>query len=308
MTPLIKQADYVLSSCGRPIPPPCFRWVDLPYQMSYIQVGLAGGTGVNAARVENKGKVPFMCRGVSILGTAIPFRIWWPDGRNLEQILSVANFTGAGAGMRTLQPEVQIEPGGKIIIETQPTNADTLTEFYFWGVLRHLLSADGSEPPPYNPDISRAPRIIGGPNQNLMANEWQRGDQCGADTPAGFLDEPFTLQSIAIANPVGSATIDIAVEIPADCDYFVIRNIQYNSVADDTVTAGRACVAIRMPDGYSLTNGDYIPSDWTGPIFPVLVEPTGGRMVLDVADMDATGTGNITTVVQFDGAKRRKLR
>ena len=417
MIELLKQADYVLSPCGRPMPPPGYRWVDLPYVLSFhyqlsqsaflgiepggelifgpaqtlpqgvtvtinvltpaptpsqpfslvvsgdtitingatdgggtnttltgdvvtaIQGSAAAsalitvstpnsaesspfgtvtviggnviGIGTAASRIENKARVPFLCRGVSIVdieaGTS--FRIWWPTSRNLEQLVSPANFAQSGSGMRTLQPEVLIEPDGKITIEiTPPANPNGSTVFiYFWGVLRYLLKADGTEPPPYLPDVSRAPRIPGTSNQNIMAPEWRLGNQCTPETPDGYVDEPFTLYSTAIANPVGQVTVGVPVEVPNDCEEFIIRNIQYNEVDDDTVTGGTAALQVRMPSGYSITNGDYLPADWTGPVFPPFPVSGGGRVILDVADMDATGTGNITTTVQFDGVKRRKV-
>jgi len=261
---------------------------------------------VVAARIENKSRVPFLVRGLSVSGTVNPYRIWWSNGRNLEQLISAGSFTGKGAGMRTLQPEVSIDPGGKIIIEAGP-GAGT-AYFYFWGVLRFPLMAKGDEPEVYVPDISRSPRITGTQNQNIMAPEWLLGNQCTPETPPGFWDEPYTLYSAKIANPITTITVGVAVECPNDCDSFIVRNVQFNSVADAGVTGGVAAIQIRMPSGYSLTNGDYLPQDWTGPLFPLLQVKGGGRILLDFGDMDATGAGNITTQVQFDGIKRRRLQ
>ena len=302
---LLRQADYVLSACGRPIPPPGARWIDLPHVMTYR---IQNAATVVASRIENKARVPFICRGVSVNGTVDPFRIWWANGRNLEQLVSVGNFVGRGAGLRTLQPEVAIDPGGKIIIESGPTNGVGAAFFYFWGVLRFPLLAVGDEPEIYTPAISRAPRIPGTQNQNIMAPEWLLGNQCCPETPVGFWDEPYTLHSDPIKNPIGTTTVGFPVECPLDADFFIVRNIQYNSVKDDAVSAGVAAIQVRMPSGYSLTNGDYLPQDWTGPLFPLLVVEKGGRIILDVGDMDTAGAGNITTVVQFDGVKRRRIQ
>ena len=411
---LLQQADYLLSSCGRPIPPPGMRWVDLPYVLTYrvqntqlnfisdeagngvnfvsiappgvvvtinipddsgvignpllvtvsgqiinvqlatdgaglntstftdiataimalaaaaalvtatvfgngavvfggpsnitVVQGTAIGIGAAASRIENKARVQFLCRGVSVVGAVAPYRIWWANGRNLEQVISGGSFTGSGAGLRTLQPEVPIDPGGKIIIESGTLTSGGQALFYFWGVLRFLLKSQGDEPEPYLPDTSRAPRIPGTQNQNIMAPEWMLGNQCCPETPPGYWDEPFTLHSPAIANPIGLITVGIATEVPNDCDFFVVRNIQWNSVTDETVTAGFSAIQIRMPSGYSLTNGDYTPQDWTGPLFPLLMVQGGGRIIQDFGDMDTAGTGNITTVVRYDGVKRRKIR
>lgn len=418
MIEILKQADYVLSPCGRPMAPPGYRYVDLPYVISFrgqlsqcgnlneearatveicpavtlpintvvtvnctapqegigpeafsltvigdtinivlatdaggnvttfgsgivaailaspaasllvtatligidamgprssctVIAGVTQGLGTAASRVENKARVPFLCRGVSIIGASgtTGFRIWWPNSRNLEQLVNAANFQQSGSGMRTLQPEVIIEPDGKITIEIQPPagNPGGVVFMYFWGVLRYLLKADGTEPQPYLPDVSRAPRIPGSQNQNIMAPEWRLGNQCTPETPDGYMDEPFTLYSPAIKTPVGQVTVGVPVEVPNDCEVFLIRNIQYNEVDDNTVTSGVAALQIRLPSGYSITNGDYLPDDWTGPVFPPIPVSGGGRIILDDADMDATGTGNITTTVQFDGVKRRKV-
>ncbi len=261
------------------------------------------------AHREQSRALPFICRGVSVNGTVDPFRIWWANGRNLEQLVSVGNFVGRGAGLRTLQPEVAIDPGGKIIIESGPTNGVGAAFFYFWGVLRFPLLAVGDEPEIYTPAISRAPRIPGTQNQNIIgAAQWLLGNQCCPETPVGFWVEPYTLHSDPIKNPIGTTTVGFPVECPLDADFFIVRNIQYNSVKDDAVSAGVAAIQVRMPSGYSLTNGDYLPQDWTGPLFPLLVVEKGGRIILDVGDMDTAGAGNITTVVQFDGVKRRRIQ
>lgn len=405
---LLQQADYLLSSCGRPIAPPGARWIDLPHCLTYrvqnnqtavaFQIGTpangitfastappgttvnisivagggaltvvvsgqlvtiteaAGGSTMNAivaavvasaaasalisatafgdgtqilngtpwaltviqgtavgigaaaSRIENKARVQFIVCGLSVSGTVAPYRIWWANGRNLEQIVSSGSFTGAGEGLRVMQPEIVIEPGGKIIIESSGAAMSGSALFYFWGVLRFLLYARGDEPEPYSPDTSRAPRIPGSQNQNIMAPEWMLGNQCCPETPPGYWDEPFTLHSPKVANPIGTTTVGIATDVPNDCEFFVVRRIEWNSVADMSVTAGVSALQLRMPNGYSLTNGDFAPQDWTGPLFPPMMVQGGGRIIQDFGDMDTAGSGNITTVVRYDGVKRRKLR
>ncbi len=270
--------------------------------------GSAVGIGAAASRIENKARVQFICRGVSVVGAVAPYRIWWANGRNLEQVVSTGSFTGSGAGLRTLQPEVPIDPGGKIIIESGTITTGGAALFYFWGVLRFPLKSQGDEPEPYLPDTSRAPRIPGSQNQNIMAPEWMLGNQCCPETPPGYWDEPFTLHSPSVANPIGTITVGVPTEVPKDCEYFVVRNVQWNSTSDETVTAGVSAIQIRMPNGYSLTNGDFTPQDWTGPLFPPMMVEGGGRIIQDFGDMDTAGSGNITTVVRYDGVKRRKLR
>lgn len=307
ITAFLRQADHVLANCGRPIPPPGYRWIDFPKVLAYVQVGQAGGTGAAAARVVNTYPVPFLCRGVSVVGTSIPFRISWENSRTLEQYMSIANFAGSGAGMRVLAPDIPLEPGSQILIESNPASGSNNTAFYFWGVLRYTIKADGSHPKQYVPDLSRSPRIVAGPNQNIMAPNWMLGRQSNMDTPHGFYDEPYVLQSGFINNPIGTVQTDIVVQIPADADYFVIQNIQMNTVLGVGVMGGRPIVSIRFPDGNSLTNADMIPFDWQGPVFPPTPQAAGGRIILEVADQDTSGTGSIQTVVQFSGVKRRRI-
>jgi hypothetical protein len=116
---ILKDADMVLSPCGRPEPPPGYRWVDLPYCLTFqatITPGFSPATILS--KIENKARVPFLCRGISFSqsGPALPFRIWF-NGRNLEQTVSAANFAQSGAGLRTLMPEIRVGPMQKIGIE-----------------------------------------------------------------------------------------------------------------------------------------------------------------------------------------------
>ena len=278
---------------------------------SFFSANLLGSSAATSlatvTRIENKSRVGFLCRGVSVInqGGVVPFRLWLKPGRNLEQMISAANFAGFGEGLRTLQPEVMIDPGGKIAIELL-NSATAIVYIYFWGVLRFLLDASGDEPEPYLPATARTPRIPGTQNQNIMAPEWMLGNQCCPETPPGYWDEPFTLFSEPIKNAVGKTNVGNSVNVPDDCAVFIVRNVQYNSVHDDGAL-GTPTVQIRLPEGYSLTDRDYLPADWTGPLFPLLYVERGGRIILDVGDMDSSGAGNITTTVQFDGINRRKV-
>jgi len=233
----------------------------------------------------------------TLLGTDTP-------GNSTPVICSLARTTGwamSMAGSVRFFALGGVSPVPVVIVKGGGSSA-----FYFWGVLRFPLLAKGDEPSPYLPDTSRAPRLPGTQDQNIMAPEWLVGNQCTPETPPGFWDEPYTLYSKAVANPVGTTTVGIPVEVPEDCEWFIVRNVQYNSVPDNGVT-GAATVQIRLPMGYSLTDRDYLPADWTGPVFPVLSIKGAGRIILDFGDMDAAGAGNITTTVQFDGVKRRRL-
>ena len=226
-----------------------------------------------------------------------------PSSQTVSEVVAFVNGAGVLSALVTmLDPTLAFSA----FYFTPAIAASGITFMYFWGVLRFMLDASGDEPAPYLPDTARTPRIPGTQNQNIMAPEWMLGNQCTPETPPGYWDEPFTLHSDPIKNAVGQTNVGNSVNVPDDCAVFIVRNVQYNSVPDAGVT-GAATVNIRLPEGYSLTDRDYLPQDWTGPLFPLLNVEAGGRIILDVGDMDASGAGNITTTVQFDGVKRRRL-
>lgn len=236
----------------------------------------------------------------SVLGTDTP-------GNSTQRICSLARTPGNAWAISFPGSVRFFALGGVSPVPVVIVTGGGTASFYFWGVLRFPLLASGGEVEPYLPDTSRAPRISGTQDQNIMAPEWMLGNQCTPETPPGYWDEPFTLYSPAVVNAVGATTVGIPVDVPSDCESFLVRNVQYESDADNGVT-GAATVQIRLPSGYSLTDRDLLPADWTGPLFTVLEIPGGGRIIIDVGDMDAAGAGNITTTVQFDGVKRRKLQ
>jgi len=316
MLELLTQADLTLNNCGRPIPPAGYRWVDLPRIIPFQKV-LANGVAQSVTRVQNIARTVFLCRAVAINTVSAAYQIKWPNGRVLDA--SVArNPIGTGQIMKAMEPEVPIDPDGQISIQLNSTigaNAapETVT-ILFYGVLRYLLKATGDEPPFTIMSLTQARRVKSGPNQNIMCPEWLLGEQCTPETPAGYYDEPFTLFSDPIAVPITTASYDNAVQIPGDCEWFVIKRWSFDVTLDAGVLTGQPVIAWRLPDGYSITGGDMVPALATadqpvaaGPVFVSLPVRGGTRMFLDLADIDATGAGDITTVVRFDGVKRRKL-
>lgn len=324
MLELLTQADMVLNACGRPIPPAGYRWVDLPRIIPYQRV-LAAGVGQTVSRVQNIANTVFLCRGVAINTASAAYQIRWPNGRVLEAALA-RNPVGTSQIMKALLPEVPLDPQGQISITLNSligaSAVDDTTTVLFYGVLRYLLRARGDEPPFPVMSISQAPRVRSGPNQNIMCPEWLLGEQCTPETPPGYWDEPFTLFADPItvsvtAGVAGSPVLDFAVQLPGDCDWFVIKRWGFSTTLDAGVLTGQPVVGWRLADGYSVTGGDMVPTiqdSGTAPsptggtqLLPSLPVPGGTRMLLDVDSIDATGTGDLVTIVRFDGVKRRKL-
>lgn len=315
----ISEADYVLSACGRRQPPPGVSWVDLPYVLPFNWSQFANAAPVTPAqgRLANNSKATFICRGVMIQ-SPVGVRIKWPSGRYLQQgptwtgQAQPGNPIGTGGNMIALNAEVEIEAGAKISIEMSGGTAG-LVNIQFWGMLRYLLmSAPGGGAPVMVPDpiaeLEGRPRYRCGPPQNIMAPEWLIGNQCTPETPDGFKDEPFTFFSPAIVVPVGGQIYNTATIVPGSDDVVVKRIRAISTYALDGGSA-IPVFAMRLPSGYSVTGGDMVPTPFLfwWPVFPTMRLNPGDRVIIDMADMQSSGGGSISTVFEFDAVKRRKV-
>ena len=345
---LLKEADYILDACGRPVPPPGYKFVDLPriipYQTTVLNTGEGGISATPTLfRLTNNANTLFICKGVAI-NTQTGIRIKWPTGRFLNQNPSspsgasgfIEQFPNGVAGnMLSLQWPQLIEKGGRIGIEVW--NAGGVIKVEFWGVLRYLLKDTGDNlaadpnsqciigypawankksPSPGSfkiemiPDpiaaLEALPRYACGPNQNIMAPEFLLGDSPSVgEVPDGYIDDSFTFFSPAYTIGVGGQSFGNAVIIPGQDDVVIKRWRSFSTWSAETV--GTPVLGMRLPNGYSLTGGDLIPCvfGWM-PVFPTLRIPSGGRLILDVSNIDATGD-TITTTFEFDAVKRRKV-
>lgn len=305
----LQEADYVLSRCGRPLPPAGYRWVDLTRVIPYRRVVPAANTQFSD-RVVNLANTVFLARCVFVKTGTLSFRIKWPNGHYLERNISEFNPVSPGQAAIALEPEIQIDPQGKIEIDVSATLSGEITtdtiQIYIVGALRYLLKAVGDEPPPYKLSLSHAPRVRRNADQNIMAPEWLLGDQCYPETPAGYWDEPYSQLSPSMVVAVGQMVPDFTVLFPGDADV-VIRRVTFIEKQDAGVLTGFAAYNIRFPDGYSPTGGDFISSFWAGSWLPSMKISRGARAFIDMSTVDSTGVGNFTTTIRFDGVKRRKL-
>lgn len=341
MVELLREADMVLNACGRPTPPPGYRWVDLFYVIPYFaDTTFTGPPGTPyQSRVSNNADTVFVCKGISYGGAldSPSIRVRWPDGTYLSQFPSAASNlypSGNGGNMLAMNQERHIIPGQRISVELSAGTG--IVRLAFWGVLRYLLKAEtagqaeetaasscivgyAANPRKFTADapkllmmpdpaieIASRARIPCGPNQNIMAPEWYLGNQCRAETPVGFEDESFTFFSQPIIVPVGGTNYGNAVIIPG-ADDVVIKSVQVFVTFTGSAFA-IPTFQLRLPNGYSVTGGDMVPANiWQGggPMFPTLRIAHGGRLIIDMADMQGTGTGTSISILQFDGIKRR---
>lgn len=326
----LREADYVLSVCGRPTPPPGHRFVDLPRVIPF-HFDISAGTPATPFNrsIANTSPTLFLCRGVSI-SAQWAMRVKWPSGRFLSQQFLQASDGAApeitpngGGAMFAFNKEVGINADGRITIQIAPPpfGGGSSVDAFFWGVLRYLLNVKGDGagvvetiPDPVQ-ELERRPRLVCGPNQNIMAPEFLLGNQCTPETPDGFQDEPYTFFSPAIVIPFEGEVFNVAVIVPGSDD-FILRKLRFRVTFTAPLVSAVPVLQIRLPNGYSLTGGDYIPVLADGsvspycselPVFPTLRIPVGQRIILDAADMVAVGGGGSSTLtVEFDGVKRRR--
>lgn len=307
---VLHEADQVLNSCGRPVPPAGYTWVDIPGHLYYTR-NLPPGTNLNLDRVGNPSPTVFLMRGFSGVGppgVAVQFKL--PTGRFIQSNFSTDFGTNNGTGSYrgVFDPEFLIPPRETIQVGLNSTIGGelflSLVKICFHGVFRWLLTSDGKYVP-YNPKLSMIPRVVAGSNQNIMVPEWFVGNgQCGMEIPDGYRAEPFSLFSDPIVTPLaGPPVTNFPVIVPRDGD-FIPYYLNIDFVQDGGVLGGTSTVAIRLPDGRSLSNGDLLDWDaFSGPIFPQPLLRAGTRILIDTAIRNPSGAGNITITPQFDGWK-----
>jgi hypothetical protein len=316
----IGEADYVLSACGRRQAPAGANYVDLPIVLPFNWSQFNNTAPVTPAqgRLANNSKVSFFCRGIEIQ-SPVGVRIKWPSGRYWQQgptwtgPTQPGNPIGTGGNLIALDSEIEIAPGAKVAIEMSG-GTNGLVNIQFWGVLRYLLmSAPGGGSPVMIPDpiaeLEGRPRYRCGPPQNIMAPEWLLGNQCTPETPDGFIDEPFTFFSPAIAVTVGGQVYGTAVIVPGS-DLMIVKRIR--AISTYSLDQGGSAIpvfAMRLPNGYSITGGDMVPTPFLfwWPVFPTMQLQPGDRVIIDMADMQSAGGGSISTVFEFEAVKRRKV-
>jgi hypothetical protein len=162
---LLTQADYVLNACGRPVPPPGYKFVDLPkiipFHRTYAPQGSLspdppGGfntvSGPAQNRVENTSNTLFIVKGIMLNTDPVQVRIKWPSGRywnqfpspNIDQTLNTTSFPqGTGGNLYALDEYQMWSKGDKVTIEFSGPNAGPV-DIQFWGVVRYLLKDMGN--------------------------------------------------------------------------------------------------------------------------------------------------------------------
>ena len=310
---LLKQADTVLSKCGRPVAPLGMSAVCLyrgiPIQAVFVATPAAASQTITR---EISGDTTFLLRAISTTSsaaTALSVQIQTPDGRFLlSNLADVLTFAGYGSWRWLLSEALECPPGTKItvtLVDQNPVLPQPVM-LLFEGADRYLLRSARGGAPRLASDL---PRYHISENQNIMAPCSMAGQ--GPETPDGYVDEEFTYVSDVFTQDVAGTNLAGTLNIPIDQGSdFLCRKLAFQQTADATVVLpGLFLGRMRDSSGYALMddyldligmlNGAPMPGkDWR--------IAAGGQIFLDVQLVGATGTGNAYLVAYLEGVRRSR--
>ena len=311
---LLKQADRILSKCGRPqIPGGSVVELEKKFLLPMVCDPLT-------SKVFTKEITGEMLWGLKAISsdktsnnvTGVRLQIQLPNGRFLfgGNGVDAGQFAGVGSNRYLMDPEVDCQPGEKIqctVTDTIGLGQSVAVNLVFEGAYKVFFK--GGEPTTeiLASTVPRYQRIV---NENILAPCWIHG--IGPLTPDGFEDEEFTYSStgpdgvrdITIPLTIPYATIEIPIESTSD---FFMRRPLIKIHADQTVTGASVLARIRAGAGYTLMD-DFIdfskylcgaehPHDWK--------VAADDSVFVELQLADTTGTGNVYVQVHLQGVKRR---
>ena len=301
---LIREADWVLSKCGKPTAPKGMSAVYIP--RSFLLQTLTQSSGQVRVEKQISGDTTWVLRAISFVGAAAYWQVLLPNGELLINSLeAAAEAQGFGSGRYLFTRELQCSPGSKIQVTFSNTSTPALALFEGADLYYVPKSAYDVEPLPVG---SLAPKYLDHTNQNIMAPGWMHG--VGPDIPAGYEDAPFTYVSPVSSGLSGVATAafgSISIPIESGSD-FVLRRLLFSPTQDAGVTGGTILIRIRAASGHVL-NDDYVDLCryiGSAPLAHDWWIKGGDALIAELQLVDYAGTGSLYMQVFADGAKRVK--
>jgi hypothetical protein len=320
---LVKQADFVLSKCGRPQVPTGITAFDMGQGLLYVvttpATSITTGTRIIPPDVPNPGerdvRPVYVVRGFSAnMDHDCYIRILFPDGTFFEQIPSaLSGDLWFGSYRRTFSRDIVCPVGSVITIITDTTrsvtgssNASTVG-ILFEGAFRYMLKGGPNAQRGVRP-ASELARYSRSPNGNILAPEWML-DLDFAEIPQGAVQTPYTYDSGTLQNGTGTLTAAgyQTIQIPVDSGWdFRARRFRFETTFTNTL-AGQLMVKARDGSGYAMYS-DYAPlSQVQGAPYAADWCVRGGKsMLFDFQFRNVTGTGTLTFTVIVDGARQRR--
>jgi hypothetical protein len=315
---LLKQADVILSKCGRPTLPGGVTCVPLVKNIVVPMVLEPGQTTVFMKEIP--GDTLWCLEAISSDQGSnsiknIRLQVQFPDGHFLfgGNGQDIGQFAWVGSYRFLMAPDLDYEPGGKLkvtLTDTTPGGfgASQAVNLVFEGSYKYFLQG-GERVADAMKLASSLPKYRGDSNENILAQSWVTGAQ--PQVPDGYVSsEEFTYSSEAIAFTIGtSSNGQLTIPIDESYDFFVRRiltDIQF--AGEFGPPSGIVLGRCRTGTGYSF-NDDFIDlarylcgaewaKDWK----------VRGRdsIVIDLQTADVVGVGTITYQVHLEGVRRRK--
>ena len=310
---LITEADYVLSRCGRFVPPTG----SVVYIPAYFLLQAVLPVDANQLFYkEITGDTMWCWRSISCALSGIPPQVYAqvlkPDGHFLfNGRMDLCQVSGYGSNRYLLTREIEVPPGSKIQL--------TLDDHYVSAAAAQPVSMlcegayayylkDGIRSRSVEQEASDLPRIFNGTNQNILAPCWMNGK--GPKTPQGFKDTGFTygdgVTNVASVTIGSNVTAKCSVQIDNDIS-FQLRRFLFDVKPAAGVTAGSFICRIRAGSGYAFTDdyvdvakylgSGYFAKGWD-------IQP-GDQIVFDLVLVDGAGSGAISIECFAQGVKRR---
>ncbi len=306
---VLRQADIVLSRCGKPLPPARgVTALDIPYSMYFQDVIAAQRT--QQRYIEVTGEHSFYIRAFSGVPPEEPIfvQITFPNGRYFQHALrEFTQMAGVGSNRYNLDREIECPPGSKIWITADNLIADSGEQQAYSialdGVIRIWMK---SQAPQYYPREQAAllPRVFNTRNQNIMAPRWTGSEYHDAGGQY-FVYSTSSLLPPVFALPDAAAGIQLTTNIPTDTGWqFLCARFFAKWVFEDG-DSGTPYVRIRDSSGYNLTDDFVDLSKLSGMALPGWWTIESGRdIIIDMSIEDATGDGNVTLYFFFEGMRR----
>ena len=324
---LLTDANFVLDSCGRQVPPSNTNFVDIPAHIGYSRF-MAGSTDPNfkgsedIGGVMHKGRVSFFLRALTAQSLprdtqGVYWRLRLPSGQYFQsELTSHACAFGFGSDRQSFTPEIEWKAGEKLFVDLNTTAAGPppiagySVVMQFEGVYRFQIPGSGRVRNPLDANVARY--FLNEP-QNILAPEFRFGPGCPSETPAGAWDETFTYVTPVVDLPISGVPVsNTLLQIDADSD-FIVREVwpYYPGVSPNGAVQGFGNVVARMRrgDGYAMSSGFLPVNSIQGPMFKELKIKASDTLSFDASVTDGGGASG--SVISFGlylmGVKRRKV-
>lgn len=315
---LLKQADAILSKCGRPVLPNGLTCVPLVKNIVVPMILQSGQTTVFMREIP--GDTTWCLRAISSDQSMnsiknLRIQIQLPNGRFLfgGNGQDIGQFAWVGSYRFLVAPEMDFKSGGKLRVTLTDTTPGGFGEaravnLVFEGAYKYFMRG-GQLVPDAMALASALPRYRGDSNENILAPSWMTGAQ--PEVPAGYTsNDYFVYSSEVVTFTIGTLEqAQLIIPIDEGYDFFcrrILTDIQFagERVPPTGIVLGR----LRTGTGYSF-NDDFIdlarylcgsqwPKDWK----------IRGRdsVFADLQVADTTGAGTITYQLHLEGVRRRK--